>query len=177
MDVQGLPIRSLTAPGLEASGRAAEVRALVEEMDLLGGMDPSLVGAYRPYFGNTLGNIDALRSFGLPQLPGLDPSMLSMLQGFGGTDPMMLQAMQSGASPESLMTLWASRRQAQQQAIQQVLTIQAQIQADAQKQQAQRWKIQQDVQTKIFEIIQDVSINRAKTADKMANQVDSYIRQ
>ena len=47
----------------------------------------------------------------------------------------------------------------------------------ASQQQMQRWKIMQDTQTKIFEITQDVTINKAKTADKMFNQVDSYIRQ
>ncbi|MGE0492536.1 MAG: hypothetical protein AB7S38_25195 [Vulcanimicrobiota bacterium] len=80
-------------------------------------------------------------------------------------------------SPEFMMTQMASQQQMQQQAMQQVMTIQTQIQADAQKQQMQRWKIMQDTQTKIFEITQDVTINKAKTADKMFNQVDAYIRQ
>jgi hypothetical protein len=47
---------------------------------------------------------------------------------------------------------------------------------DAQKNQMDRWKIQQDMQSKIFASIQDVTTNRAKTADKSFNNMDAYIR-
>ena len=50
------------------------------------------------------------------------------------------------------------------------------MQADAQKSQMNRWKILQDTQTKIFEIQQDVTVNRAKTQDKMFGKWDEYIR-
>lgn len=50
------------------------------------------------------------------------------------------------------------------------------IAADAQKNQMNRWKILQDTQTKIFEIQQDVTVNRAKTQDKMFGKWDEYIR-
>lgn len=59
---------------------------------------------------------------------------------------------------------------------QQAQTIQTQIAADAQKQQMERWKILQDTQTKVFEIQQDVTVNKAKTQDKMFNKWDEYIR-
>jgi len=59
---------------------------------------------------------------------------------------------------------------------QQAQTIQTQIGADAQKQQMERWKILQDTQTKIFEIQQDVTVNKAKTQDKMFNKWDEYIK-
>lgn len=59
---------------------------------------------------------------------------------------------------------------------QQAQTIYTQIGADAQKQQMERWKILQDTQTKIFEIQQDVTVNKAKTQDKMFNKWDEYIR-
>jgi len=59
---------------------------------------------------------------------------------------------------------------------QQAQTIQTQIGADAQKQQMERWKILQDTQTKVFEIQQDVTVNKAKTQDKMFNKWDEYIR-
>jgi hypothetical protein len=39
-----------------------------------------------------------------------------------------------------------------------------------------RWKLQQDTQTQIFSIQQDVTTNRAKTSDKSFNNRDSYIR-
>ena len=59
---------------------------------------------------------------------------------------------------------------------QQAQTIQTQIGADTQKQQMERWKILQDTQTKVFEIQQDVTVNKAKTQDKMFNKWDEYIR-
>lgn len=60
--------------------------------------------------------------------------------------------------------------------LQQAQTIYTQIAADAQKQQTQRWKIMTDTQTKIFEITQDVTTNKAKAADKAFNAMDQYIR-
>ena len=59
---------------------------------------------------------------------------------------------------------------------QQAQTISTQIQADAQTQQMNRWKILQDTQTKIQEIQQDVTVNRAKSQDKMFDKWDEYIR-
>lgn len=50
------------------------------------------------------------------------------------------------------------------------------VQADAQKQEMSRWQILQDTQTKIFEIQQDVTVNRAQTQDKMFSKWDEYIR-
>jgi hypothetical protein len=51
-----------------------------------------------------------------------------------------------------------------------------QIQDDARKQRDQRWKLQQELQNKIFEIQQDVTTNRAQTQDKAARKWDEYIR-
>lgn len=59
---------------------------------------------------------------------------------------------------------------------QQAQTVQTQMMADNQKQQMRRWQIQQDTQTKIFEIQQDVTVNKAKTQDKMFNKWDEYIK-
>ncbi len=59
---------------------------------------------------------------------------------------------------------------------QQAQTIATQMMADNQKQQMRRWQIMQDTQTKIFEIQQDVTVNKAKTQDKMFNKWDQYIR-
>ncbi|MBI3927715.1 MAG: hypothetical protein HY319_19400 [Armatimonadetes bacterium] len=60
--------------------------------------------------------------------------------------------------------------------MQQAQTIYSQVAADAQKQRTERWKIMSDTQTKIFEITQDVTVNKAKTADKAFNAMDQYIR-
>ena len=59
---------------------------------------------------------------------------------------------------------------------QQAQTIQTTTAMGAQKQQMERWKIMQDTQTKIFEIQQEVTVNRAKTQDKMFNKWDDYIK-
>ena len=55
-------------------------------------------------------------------------------------------------------------------------TIYTQMQADAQKQEMSRWQILQDTQTKIFEIQQDVTVNKAQTQDKKFDKWDEYIR-
>lgn len=43
-------------------------------------------------------------------------------------------------------------------------------------QQQERWKILQDTQTKIFETVQDVTCNKAKTQDKAYKKWDEYIK-
>ncbi len=70
----------------------------------------------------------------------------------------------------------ASMTQMVQSDYQQAQTVQTQMQADSQKNQMRRWQIMQDTQTKIFEIQQDVTVNKAKTQDKMFNKWDEYIR-
>ena len=60
----------------------------------------------------------------------------------------------------------AAMAQLQNNDFQNAQTIYTQIQADNQKQQMERWKIAQDTQTKIFEIQQDVTANKAQTQDK-----------
>lgn len=69
-----------------------------------------------------------------------------------------------------------AQQQMQANDLQNAMTIATQIQADAQKQQMQRWQILQDTQTKVFEIQQDVTVNKAKTQDKMFQKWDEYIR-
>ncbi len=54
--------------------------------------------------------------------------------------------------------------------------IYATIMRDAEKSRMDRWKIQQDMQSKLFQTIQDVTTSRAKTADKSSNNMDAYIR-
>jgi len=70
----------------------------------------------------------------------------------------------------------AAQQQMQNADQNQAQTVQTQMQADNQKQQMRRWQIQQDTQTKIFEIQQDVTVNKPKTGDKMFNKWDQYIR-
>ncbi len=58
---------------------------------------------------------------------------------------------------------------------QQAQIIAAQIAATAQ-QQTQRWQIVQSTQTAIFQIQQDVTVNKAQTQDKVIIAWDQYIR-
>lgn len=55
-------------------------------------------------------------------------------------------------------------------------TIAAQMQAENQKAQMQRWKLVQDTQTAIFEIQQQVTVHRAEVQDKAYKKWDDYIR-
>ncbi|MCE1245108.1 MAG: hypothetical protein LWY06_00520 [Firmicutes bacterium] len=70
----------------------------------------------------------------------------------------------------------ATQTQMQQSDMNQADTINTEMQADQQKQQARKWQIMQDTQNKIFEIQQDVTVNKAKTGDKMFGKWDEYIR-
>jgi hypothetical protein len=59
---------------------------------------------------------------------------------------------------------------------QDALTIYQQIAADIERQAMKQWKILRDTQSKIFEIAQDVAVNKGQTQDKMFEKWDEYIR-
>lgn len=75
-----------------------------------------------------------------------------------------------------MLTQMMSALQMQNNEYQSATTIQAQMAADNQKQQMERWKLAQDTQTKVFEITQEVTVHRAKTQDKVFQHWDQYIR-
>lgn len=56
------------------------------------------------------------------------------------------------------------------------MTIQQQVSQDAQRQAQERWKILRDTQTKIFEMMQDVTVHRARTGDTARRAWERYIR-
>ena len=70
----------------------------------------------------------------------------------------------------------ASWAQMQANDFQNAQTIYTRIQAQAQRQEMQRWQIATDTQTKIMEIQQETTVNRAKTQDKLFKKWDDYIR-
>lgn len=70
----------------------------------------------------------------------------------------------------------ASWAQMQANDFQNAQTIYTQIQAQSQRQEMQRWQIATDTQTKIMEIQQETTVNRAKTQDKLFKKWDDYIR-
>jgi hypothetical protein len=87
----------------------------------------------------------------------------------------MAQAgMTTGMMPQQ--AFMASQIQMFMTDMQQAQTVYTQIAADAQKQQMEREKIKADLQTKIFEVTQDITVNKQKTADKAFNAMDGYIR-
>ena len=55
-------------------------------------------------------------------------------------------------------------------------TIQEQMRRDTQRQQAERLKIRLETETKIFELQQDITLNRAKTTDKAFKKWSDYIK-
>lgn len=50
------------------------------------------------------------------------------------------------------------------------------MQAAAEKSEWNKWKIVQDTQNKIYEIQQTVTVDKAKTQDKMFNKWDEYVK-
>ncbi len=70
----------------------------------------------------------------------------------------------------------ASLAQMQANDVQNAQTIYTEMQAQAQKSEMGRWKILSDTQTKIFEMQQEATVNKAKSQDKMFNKWDEYIR-
>jgi hypothetical protein len=93
----------------------------------------------------------------------------SVLGGVFGSGGSVLGGGVAAVSLEQMM-------QMQNQDASSARTIQTQMQEDAQKEQMMRWKILQDTQTKLFEVQQDVTSNKAKTQDKAYNKWDQYIR-
>jgi hypothetical protein len=81
-----------------------------------------------------------------------------------------------GTLPRNVAGLSEEQWAQQLSDMQKARSIYESIMRDAQKNQMERWKIQQDMQTKLFSILQDVTTNRAKTADKSFNNMDAYIR-
>ncbi len=53
----------------------------------------------------------------------------------------------------------------------------AKLQSDAKQRQAERFETMQKLQTKIFEVTQGITVNKAKTADRAFTQMSGYIRQ
>ena len=56
------------------------------------------------------------------------------------------------------------------------VTIQQQMRQDGQRQALERWKILRETQTKIFELQQDVTIQRARHANAARRAWEKFIR-
>jgi hypothetical protein len=73
-------------------------------------------------------------------------------------------------------TMAASQMQMMQTDQMNAMTIQQQMAAESTKQQMRGWQIKNDTVTKTFEIEQEVTVNKAKTSDKMWQKWDQYIQ-
>jgi hypothetical protein len=58
-----------------------------------------------------------------------------------------------------------------------VVNVYDQIRADRERARMERWRIQRETQTKIFEQQQEITINRARNQDRGYRAWDNYIRQ
>jgi hypothetical protein len=126
---------------------AADVTALLA-MDL----DPTV----RPKVEALAATIDSMR---------IEDDRLEAETRCGGTlgiqaDP-GLGALGGGGALASLAD-YAARAQQQATDMQQAQTILTQMQAEAMKRSAERWRILMDTQTKVFETVQDVTILRTR---------------
>lgn len=81
----------------------------------------------------------------------------------------------SSAATSSLYD--ANILQLQNQTEQQLMNIQTQITATNMKEDMSRFKIMYDVQTKIQEMQQDMTLDRAKSQDKMFGKWDEFVKQ
>lgn len=93
-----------------------------------------------------------------------------ILPSFGATPSLIADL--KAASGVEVVTGNGGTAQDQKQA----QSIMSQISADAQKQAAERWKIMEDTQTKIFEIQNDVTVNKSKSSDKAGQRWGDYVR-
>jgi hypothetical protein len=94
----------------------------------------------------------------LPAIETASP-LAGLSGGIGGTNALVLQ--------QFILT---------QTDLQNALTIDTQVSPNAQKQQATQWTIMQDVQSKIFQIQQDATVNQARIVDCRFMAWDRYIR-
>jgi hypothetical protein len=81
----------------------------------------------------------------------------------------------SGRSSASIEEIDAALRRLEEPDMHTALTLYGRIAADALKRRAERWQISQRTNTAIFQIQEDVTINRARTQDKAFKQWDEYI--
>jgi hypothetical protein len=95
------------------------------------------------------------------QVPPMPPGMVPGQQVPGSTTP---------------YTDAATKQQTSQTDLQTARTIYAEMAAERKKWLARMWQIQQDCNTKIYEIIQQVLVNKATTIHNMAMKWDAYIR-
>jgi hypothetical protein len=79
-----------------------------------------------------------------------------------------------GATPQ--MANYMAMVQMQTSDINQAQTISTQIAADTKKQQLDRWQILQSLQTSIYSTTQDVTLTKAKSADKAFKAMTQYIQ-
>jgi hypothetical protein len=97
--------------------------------------------------------------------------LLGLLGGLGGGSSAL-----SGISGQPQLANYMAMVQMQTSDLNQAQTIGAQIAVDTKKQQLDRWNMMQALQTSIFSTTQDVTVSKAKAADKAMKSMTSYIQ-
>ncbi len=102
-------------------------------------------------------------------------NFLSNILGGGNSalnDMLMIGASNAANNSASVMTI----AQLEQQSSIQVEQSQMAMAAYRERAEWDKWKLMQDTQTKIYEIQQDVAINKAKTQEKMFQKWDEVVK-
>ncbi|MBQ7529009.1 hypothetical protein IJT10_03790 [bacterium] len=90
---------------------------------------------------------------------------------------MSMEAMNAAFSASNSALYSAQIAQLQNQTQQQLMNINTEMQSTAQKGEMQRFQIMYDTQTKVMEMQQDMTLNRAKSQDKMFGKWDEFVKQ
>jgi hypothetical protein len=119
----------------------------------------------------TDGNPGPAPAPGQPGAPGSPSQSGDPTQPGAPTDPS-----QPAPAPSGPQTTWATQAQAAQSDAQNAATILQQMAADRQKAMMQIWKIWEDTQTAIFQMMQDTMANRQKVMDACSAAWDQVLR-
>jgi len=126
-----------------------------------------------------VGSISVLQVYpggGAPAVQTLVPALTTLKLYFGPAGMVVLYLRPSLVTSELLGQLQSAAGRPVSLGSQGTDTLASQIAADSQRQQMERWKVMQETQTKMFEIQQDVTANKANTSNKAENLFGGYIR-
>lgn len=90
---------------------------------------------------------------------------------------MSMEALNTAFQASNSALYSAQIAQLENQTQQQLMNINQEMQSTAQKGEMQRFQIMYDTQTKVMEMQQDMTLNRAKSQDKMFGKWDEFVKQ
>lgn len=125
-----------------------------------------------------VGSITVLQVYpgaGTPVLQNLVPA-LSLLRNYFAKSGLVVLYLDPNQLPAALLEQLRKAAGVPVEVGSNAQNIASQMMAEEQKQKMERWRVQQETQTKIFQIQQDITVNKARTQDKAYNAWDAYIR-